>query len=75
MKGFNGFINNFFQQIFENARAESGNSSHDSVDADELSRLSLNRSSIAERRRMYEARSISSSGTEEKPPQSPLPVT
>lgn len=38
----------------------------------ELKRLSLNRSSIAERRRLYESRSESCK--EEKPPQSPLPL-
>lgn len=39
----------------------------------ELKRLSANRSSIAERRRLYESRSLSSA-PEEKPPQSPLPL-
>lgn len=63
----------FIQQIFENVLLESETTSHDSTDAEELRRLASNRSSIAERRRLYEARSISN--TEEKPPQSPLPVT
>lgn len=40
----------------------------DSVDAD-LKRMSAHRSSIAERRRMYES---SAKGSEEKPPQSPI---
>lgn len=64
---------NLFKQIFENARSESENASHDSTDAEELRRLTLNRSSIAERRRLYESRTISGA-TEEKPPQSPLPT-
>lgn len=63
----------FIQQIFENALLESENTSHDSTDAEELRRLTLNRSSIAERRRLYESRSISNNA-EEKPPQSPLPM-
>lgn len=61
------------EQIFENALLESENASHENADAEELRRLSQNRSSIAERRRLYEARSTSSNG-DEKPPQSPLPL-
>lgn len=46
----------------------------DSADADDdLKRLSQNRCSIAERRRMYESRSMSGN-PDEKPPQSPLPL-
>lgn len=60
------------QQIFENARLESESVSNDSTDAEELRRMSVNRSSIAERRRLYEARS-NSSNIDDKPPQSPLP--
>ncbi|XP_055297262.1 coronin-7 isoform X7 [Sitodiplosis mosellana] len=62
------------RKIFENARSESEIASHDSTDAEELRRLTLNRSSIAERRRLYEARSVSTNNAEDKPPQSPLPV-
>lgn len=58
-------------QIFETTRSDSENGSHDNVDADEIRRLSMNRSSIAERRRLYESRTMSM--TEDKPPQSPLP--
>lgn len=57
-------------QIFENARSDSENGSQDNVDAEEIRRLSMNRSSIAERRRLYESRTM----TDEKPPQSPLPT-
>lgn len=58
--------------MFEHACSEGGASVTDNGDA-ELKRLSANRSSIAERRRMYESRSISGNA-EEKPPQSPLPL-
>lgn len=59
-------------QIFESSRSDSENANHDNVDAEEIRRLSLNRSSIAERRRLYESRSISGNA-DDKPPQSPLP--
>lgn len=61
-----------FSQIFENVRSEL--ETVDSADADDdLKRLSQNRCSIAERRRMYESRSITGN-PDEKPPQSPLPM-
>lgn len=69
----NYFNRLFILQMFENALLESENASHDSADAEELRRLTLNRSSIAERRRLYESRS--NTNIEEKPPQSPLPIT
>lgn len=61
-----------FVQIFESVRSEL--ETVDNADADDdLKRLSQNRCSIAERRRMYESRSISGNPNE-KPPQSPLPL-
>lgn len=60
----------FILQIFENTRLDSENGSNDNVDAEDIRRLTMNRSSIAERRRLYESRAM----TEEKPPQSPLPT-
>lgn len=59
--------------MFESGKSESVSAAHEGED-DELKRLSQNRSSIAERRRLYEARSVSGV-PEEKVPQSPLPTT
>lgn len=59
--------------MFESNRSESENSLNgEDKNESELRRLSANRSSIAERRRIYENRSMS---VQEEKPQSPVPLT
>lgn len=58
--------------MFENSRSESENSFNGDQTDSELRRMSLHRSSIAERRKIYENRSKS---VQEEKPQSPVPLT
>lgn len=59
------------RKLFEGSRSESNSGDNEDTADVEICRMSANRNSIAERRRMYEARS--NSITDEKP-QSPLPL-
>lgn len=63
----------YLLKVFENNRSESESSFNGDGDKteSELRRMSLNRNSIAERKRLYENRSKS---VQEEKPQSPLPL-